>query len=348
VRTRDALVAAVDGQMRGGVLGVAAIETKLDAHRARVGRFVGARGEEIAFLRNTTDGANVIARGVDWQPGDEVVLSDNEFGSNAWPWLALRDVGVVPRLLRTSEGRMTPDRLAGMMTPRTRVVAVSWVSFTDGYRHDLGALAEVAHAGGAIFCVDAMQALGAFGVDVKGCGIDALYAGGAKWLLSLPGVSFLYVDSALQERLTVRWQGWRAVADPWNFLDYDQPLASNAARYEGGTPNFLGVAGLCASLDVIEEAGVDRISTHVLALTDYLVDRLRAAGADIISERGPGVSSGIVTFNLPGQDPVALGRRLGVARIVTTYRPNGIRVSPHGYSTRADIDALVAGLSPAP
>jgi cysteine desulfurase/selenocysteine lyase len=345
VRTRDALVAAVDGQMRGGVLGVSAIETKLDTHRARVARFVGARGEEIAFLRNTTDGANVIARGVDWRPGDEVVLSDNEFGSNAWPWLALRDVGVVPRLLRTSEGRMTPDRLAGMMTPRTRVVAVSWVSFTDGYRHDLAALAEVAHAGGAIFCVDAMQALGAFGVDVKRCNIDALYAGGPKWLLSLPGVSFLYVDSALQERLTVRWQGWRAVADPWNFLDYDQPLASNAARYEGGTPNFLGVAGLCASLDVIEEAGVDRISAHVLALTDYLVDRLRAAGADIISERGPGVSSGIVTFNLPGQDPVALGRRLGAARIVTTYRPNGIRVSPHGYSTRADIDALVDSLA---
>jgi cysteine desulfurase/selenocysteine lyase len=344
VRTRDALVAAVDGQMRGGVLGVAAIESRLDAHRARVGRLVGARGEEIAFLRNTTDGANVIARGVDWRPGDEVVLSDNEFGSNAWPWLALRDVGVVPRLLRTSEGRMTPERLSEVMTPRTRVVAVSWVSFTDGYRHDLGALAEVAHAAGALFCVDAMQALGAFGLDVKRLRIDALYAGGAKWLLSLPGVSFLYVDGALQERLAVRWQGWRAVADPWNFLDYDQPLAPNAARYEGGTPNFLGVAGLCASLDVIEDAGVDRISTHVLELTDYLVERLRAAGADVVSQRGPGISSGIVTFNLPGADPVALGRRLGGARIVTTYRQTGIRVSPHGYNTRADIDALVAGL----
>jgi len=344
VRTRDALVAGVDAQMRGGVLGVAAIETKLDAHRARVGRFVGARGEEIAFLRNTTDGANVIARGVDWRPGDEVVLSDNEFGSNAWPWIALRDVGVVPRLLRTSEGRMTPDRLAVVMTPRTRVVAVSWVSFTDGYRHDLAALAEVAHAGGALFCVDAMQALGAFGLDVKRLRIDALYAGGAKWLLSLPGVSFLYVDAALQERLTVRWQGWRAVADPWNFLDYDQPLAPNAARYEGGTPNFLGVSGLCASLDVIEDAGVDRISTHVLELTDYLVERLRAAGAQVVSQRGPGISSGIVTFNLPGTDPVALGRRLGAAHIVTTYRQTGIRVSPHGYNTRADIDALVDAL----
>jgi cysteine desulfurase/selenocysteine lyase len=338
------LVAGVDGQMRGGVLGVAELERNLDAYRARVGRFVGASGGEIALLRNTTDGANVVARGIAWQPGDEVVLSDNEFGSNAWPWLALRDQGVVPRLLRTSEGRMTPARLASMMTPRTRVVAVSWVSFTDGYRHDLAALAEVAHAGGALFCVDAMQALGAFAVDVKRAGIDALYAGGAKWLLSLPGVSFVYVDRALQERLAVRWQGWRGVADIWNFLDYDQPLAPSAMRYEGGTPNFLGAAGLCTSLDVLDEAGVDRISTHVVGLTDYLVERLRAAGAQVVSLRGPGISSGIVTFNVPGKDPVALGRRLGAEKIVTTYRANGIRVSPHGHNTRGDIDALVDAL----
>ncbi len=338
------LVAGVDGQMRGGVLGVAELERNLDAYRARVGRFVGASGDEIAFLRNTTDGANVIARGIDWQPGDEVILSDNEFGSNAWPWLALRDQGVVPRLLQTAEARMTPEVLAAAMTPRTRAVAVSWVSFVDGYRHDLAALAAVAHAGGALFCVDAMQALGAFAVDVKRIGIDALYAGGAKWLLSLPGVSFLYVDRVLQERLVVRWQGWRAVADPWNFLDYDQPLAPSAARYEGGTPNFLGVAGLCTSLDVLDEARVDRISSHVLELTDYLVERLRAAGADIVSPRGPGVSSGIVTFQAASADPVALGRRLAAKQIVTTYRSTGIRVSPHGYNTRADVDALVDAL----
>jgi len=343
-RTRDAMVAAIEGQMSGGVLGVTAIERRLDEHRESVGRFVGASGDDIAFLRNTSDGANVVARGLDWRPGDEVILCDNEFGANALPWLALADEGVVPRLIATPGRRMTPEVLAAEMTPRTRVVAVSWVSFTDGYRHDLAALAEVAHGGGALMCVDAMQALGAFGVDVVRDGIDALYAGGAKWLLATPGVSFLYVEPGLRERLAVRWRGWRDVADIWSFLDYGQPLAPTGSRYEGGTPNFLGVAGLTTSIGVLEEAGLDRIATHVLALTDYLAGRLGDAGATILSERGPGVSSGIVTFNLPGVDPVRLGLRLAERDVVVTYRPSGIRVSPHGHNTRGDIDALIDAL----
>src|SRR5262249_28295876 len=143
------------------------------------------------------DGANVVAQGLDWRPGDEVILSDNEFGANALPWVSLRDRGVIPRFIATRERRLTPDVLAREISPRTRAVAVSWISFGDGYRHDLAGLAEVAHAHGALLCVDAMQGLGAFGLDVKRCGIDALYAGGAKWLLSPPGISFVYVDARL-------------------------------------------------------------------------------------------------------------------------------------------------------
>ena len=344
-RTRDALVYAVEAQARTGILGVAEIEAKLGDHRTRVGRFVGASGDEIAFLRNTGDGANVIARGLDWRPGDEIVLCANEFGANAQPWLALREDGIVVRMVDAPRLRLTPDVLAAAMGPRTRVVAVSWVSFTDGYRHDLGALADVAHAGGALLCVDAIQGLGAFPLDAKAAGIDALYAGGAKWLLSLPGVSFLYVDRSLQERLAVRWRGWRDVADIWDFLDYDQPLAPNASRYEGGTPNFLGIAGLVTSMDVLEAASVAHIAEHVLALTDRLVAGLLRAGAEVDSPRGPGISSGIVTFRLPGTDSVELGRRLRRANVVTTYRPTGVRVSPHGYNTVDDVDAIVAALA---
>jgi cysteine desulfurase/selenocysteine lyase len=342
--TRDAIVRLVDGQARAGLLGFVSVEANLARARARVGRFIGADGDEIAFLRNTSDGANAIARGLTWRAGDEIVLCDDEFGSNALPWLALREEGVAVRFIRAPGDRMTPQVLARTMTDRTRLVAVSWVGFADGYRHDLAALAEVAHARDALFCVDAIQALGAFPLDVKATGIDALYAGGAKWLLALPGVSVLYVDRALQERLTVRWRGWRDVANIWNFLDYDQPLAPNAARYEGGTQNFLGIAALETSLDVLEEAGVPRIAEHVLGLTDELVDRLRSRGAELLTQRGEGISSGIVTFRIPGRDPVELGRALGRAGIVTTYRPSGIRVSPHGHNTRDDIGALLTAL----
>ncbi len=344
-RTSERLVELVRAQAARGVLGVFEVERRIPEIRARVGRFVGAGPDEIAFLRNTGDGANVIARGLDWTPGDEIVLCDNEFGSNAMPWLALREQGVVPRFVSTQRERLTPDVLRRSMNARTRVVAVSWVSFSDGYRHDLAALAEIAHAGGALLCVDAMQALGAFGLDVKALGIDALYSGASKWLLAVPGVSFLYVDAALIERLAVRWRGWKDVADIWDFLDYDQPFAAGAARFEGGTQNFLGMAALETSLDVIDEAGVERIARHVLAVTDHLVDGLQRIGAEIDSLRGSGISSGIVTFRIPSTDPIELGRRLARANIITTYRSNGIRVSPHGHNSTEDIDTLLSSLS---
>jgi cysteine desulfurase/selenocysteine lyase len=344
VRTRDALLDAIADQARRGILGVWKVEREIDTQRARVGRLIGASGDDIAFLRNTTDGANVVARGLDWRAGDEIVVSDNEFGANAMPWLALREYGVVIRFIETARERLTPEVLERTMTARTRLVAVSWVSFIDGYRHDLTGLARVAHAGGALLCVDAIQGLGGFGVDVRASGIDALYAGGQKWLLALAGASFLYVEPSLRERLHVRWRGWRDVADMWDFLNYDQPLAPNAARLEGGTLNFLGLHALGISSAYLHDIGLERIGAHVLAVSDYLVDGLRRVGAEIVSLRGPGVSSGIVTFRLPGIDPVEQGRALQAAGVVTTYRSNGIRLSLHGYNTRDDVDALLQKL----
>ncbi len=343
-RTRDALVALVEGQSRAGLLGFLDVELNLDRTRERVGAFIGASGSEIALLRNTSDGANTIARGFPFESGDEVIICDNEFPANAHPWLVLRASGVLVRTIETARERLTPDVLRAHISKNTRVVAVSWVSFGDGYRHDLAALAEIAHAHGAIFCVDAIQALGAFPLDVRAMGIDALYAGGAKWLLALPGASFLYVSSELRERLAVKWRGWRDVANIWNFLDYEQDLAPDGTRFEGGTVNFVGVAAMEHSMYVLENAGIDRISSHVLALTDRLYAGLHECGATIATQRGDGTSSGIITFTLPGRDPVALGRNLGEAGFCVTYRPTGIRVSPHGYNTEAEIDAFLAQL----
>jgi cysteine desulfurase/selenocysteine lyase len=342
--TRDAVVALVDGQAGAGLLGFLSVESQLAAYRERIGKFIGAARDEVAFLRNTGDGANTLARGLDWSRDDEIVLCDNEFGSNALPWLALREAGVRVVFVRAERERLTPEVLARVMTARTRLVAVSWVSFADGYRHDLGALSQVAHAGGALFCVDAIQGLGAFELDVRRDGIDALYAGGAKWLLALPGASLLYVARELRERVAVRWRGWRDVERIFDFLDYDQPLAASAARYEGGTQNFLGIAALDASMHVLATAGVERVGKHILALTDRLVAGLVARGATVATPRGPGISSGIVTFTLPGSDPIATGRDLGARGFVTTFRANGIRVSPHGYNTAAEIDAFLEAL----
>ena len=345
IATRDALHAMIDDHAACGVLGTAPREMALPAYRRRIAALFGGRGEEIALLRNTGDGATVLAQGLDLGAGDEVITGANEFGANAYPWLALRERGVTVTLIGAPRERMTPDVLRRYISSRTKVVAVSWVTFDDGYRHDLTALAEVAHAHGALFVVDAIQGLGAFPLDVHATNVDALYAGGAKWLMALQGVSFLWLRANLLDRVALRLPGWRSVADMWDFLDYTQAPAPDASRYEGGTPNFLGALSLATSIDLLINAGIGRIAAHVLALTDRLTEGLHARGYTVVSDRARNdVKSGIVLFRRDDVDPVALGKRLNEAKICTTYRPTGIRIAPHGHNTREDIDTILAAL----
>ena len=343
-------VAAIEAFVRahaaGGVMGTWRYEERMPEFRERIARFIGATSGEIAVLRNTGDGANVVALGLDWCEGDEVILCDNEFPANAIAWVALRRCGVNVRVLPTQTQRLTPDVLRREMTSRTRVVAVSWVTYSDGYRHDLPALADVAHRGGALLCVDAMQALGAFGVDVVTSGIDVLYCGAAKWMLGLQGVSFCYVREPLIERLVLAAPGWRSMQNMWDFPRFEQPYAADASRFEGGTPNFLGALSLASSIDLIERSGGSAaISPHVLALTDALCEGLHRLRARIASPRGEGISSGIVTFSVPGCDSVELGRALQERGIVTTFRATGVRVAPHGYNTGEEIARLLEGVA---
>lgn len=339
--TREAIDAFTAAHAQAGVLGTFRYEGKMPSYRERIGRFIGASGSEIAILRNTSDGANAIANGLDWRPGDRVILSNNEFPANAVPWLALRSRGVEIDFVDTPQQRLTPDLLRELITDRTRVVAVSWVSFDDGYRHDLAGLAAVAHERGALLCVDAIQALGAFPIDVRADDVDVLFAGGQKWLLALQGVSFLYVRASLLDKMSVGSPGWRSLADIWDFLNYEQPLVADASRFEGGTPNFVGALSLERSIDVIEAAGPAAIARHVFALTDRLVEGLRECGANVRSLRDPSIASGIVSFTMPGVDPVALGRSMQSEGVVTTWRASGIRVAPHGYNTPEEIDHLL-------
>lgn len=339
--SREAIDALLRAHGEGGVLGTWPYDERMTEYRARIGGFIGAGGAEIATIPSTSAGAGVLANGIRWREGDEVLLCDNEFPANAVPWFALQRRGVSVRLLSTEEQRLTPDRLRRELRPQTRAVALSWVSYADGYRHDLAALSDVAHAGGALLCVDAIQGLGAIRLNVRDAGIDALYAGAGKWMLGVHGIGLLYVRQELIERFELAMPGWRSMLDMWDFHAYEQPYASEAMRFEGGTPNIIGSLSLAQSVDLFERYGPAEIERHVLGLTDYLCERLLGCGAAVVTQRGPGVSSGIVTFILPGRDSVELGRALQHAGIITTYRATGVRVSPHGYNTRDEIDRLI-------
>jgi cysteine desulfurase / selenocysteine lyase len=338
-------IAAIDefvaAHAQAGVLGTFPYDLRMPEYREAIGRFIGASGSQIATIPNTSAGPSTIALGIEWEPSDEVLLCDDEFPANAVGWLSLRRAGVDVRLLSAEEGRLTPERLRREISPRTRLVATSWVSYHDGYRHDVAGLAAVAHETGAIFCVDAIQGLGAFPIDVRAAGVDALYAGAGKWMLGLHGAAFLYLNEELNERLQVAMPGWRSVADMWDFHNYEQPFAREALRFEGGTPNLLGTLSIVSAIELFNRCGPGAIARHILALTDRLCEGLHAMGAQLSTQRGESCSSGIVTFAIPGCDSMELGRALEKEGIVTTYRAGGIRVSPHGYSTLEEIESLL-------
>jgi len=328
-----------------GVLGTFPYDLRMVEYREQIGRFIGADGSQIAIVPNTSAAAGIIAAGLDWNAGDEVLLCDNEFPANAIPWVALRRRGVEVRLLPTLRERLTPELLAREITSRTRLVAASWVSYADGYRHDLQGLAQVAHGAGALFCVDAMQGLGVFPIDVTERSLDALFCGGAKWMLALHGAAILYLGPRLQERVELVAPGWRSMRDMWDFHNYDQPFSTEAMRFESGTPNLIGTLSLVCAIDLFTRSGQDAIAQHVLALTDRLAEGVASLGAELVTLRGAGISSGIVTFRFPGYDSLAIGRALQQDGIVATYRETGIRLSPHGYNSATEVDLVLEKLA---
>jgi cysteine desulfurase / selenocysteine lyase len=327
------------------VRGTFAHDEKMPQYRERIGRYIGVPGTHVAIVPNTSAAAGLVASSFEWNPGDEVLLGDNEFPANAIPWLALRRSGVDVRFFETARERLTPDALRRAISRRTRIVAVSWVSYSDGYRHDLDGLATVAHESGAFLCVDAMQGLGAFTVDAAASDVDAFYAGGAKWMLSLHGAAIVYLSDRLQERLHLTAPGWRSVENMWDFQNYSQPFTREAMRFESGTPNLIGTLSLVSAVGLFERSGTDAIAAHVLALTDRFCDGLERLGANILTLRGDGISSGIVTFALSGRDSLEVGRALEEEGILTTYRNGIVRVSPHGYNSASEIDACLETLT---
>jgi selenocysteine lyase/cysteine desulfurase len=326
IRTRDALMDAVWRCASRGAFDSSFFKEESDAARACVAAFIGVRAEDITFTRDAYDGADAIVRGLDWKRGDEVVLGASELSGAASPWFTLLERGVGVHCVGAGE-RLTSDALARLMTSRTRMVIVPWVCVVDGYRHDLAALAEIAHVYDALFCVDATQGLGAFSLDAGWLGIDALYADCSTWLMALQGTGILSMSPRMRGRLE------------------QAPFASSMRRCERGIAHSLGILSLRHAIAVLEEAGMTRISDHILGLTDYLVEDLRRIGARIDSPRGTGTSSGIVTFRFPRRDSAQVWDRLKEAKIVTSSRSGVLCAAPHGYNTYEEADALLSVVS---
>jgi selenocysteine lyase/cysteine desulfurase len=318
---------------------------QIEQLRAHVAEMIHADTAEIALIRNTTEGVNLVAEGYPWQSGDNVVTLADEFPTNQYPWLHLADRGVETRRVATDDGRVDPDRLAAALDRRTRVLSISWVGYASGWRNDLEQAARIAHQHGALLFVDAIQGLGVFPLDVRSTPIDFLAADGHKWMMGPEGAGVFFLRREHLDRLRPVGVGWNSMAAANDFSRIELALKNDASRYEGGSHNMVGLIGLKASLQLLAQFGQDAISRRVLEITDRACERLAAAGAVIRSDRRPQHKSGIVSFELPGHDPQEIRRRCLEQHVVLSCRAGRLRISPHAYNNEADLDRLIAAIS---
>jgi selenocysteine lyase/cysteine desulfurase len=321
-------------------------DSEIERVRERAARLIGAGPDEIAFAKNTSEGLGMVACGLDWQRGDRIVTCDLEFPSNVYAWWSLRPRGVETVLLRSRDGRLPLESVEEALRhpPRTRLLALSSVEFGSGARNDLPALGRLCRERGVLFCVDAIQSLGCFPLDVEECHVDFLAADGHKWLLSVEGCGLFFCRRALLAQLAPRVIGWRSVTNNLDFETYHFDLQPGAGRFEEGTPNTPGIYALGAAIDLLLELGVDAIGRRVLELTDRLCALLMARGAEIASPRAAGQASGIVAFRLPDEAPGKTAARLRAAGVFVVARRGCVRASPHFYNSPEDLDRLIRAL----
>jgi selenocysteine lyase/cysteine desulfurase len=311
--------------------------------RALAGRLINADPLDVAFVANTSTGLNLVAEGFPWRPGDNVVIAEEEYPANQYPWLNLRDRGVEVRRVPSRGSRILIDDVAATIDGRTRVVSLSWVEFASGFRNDLDALGSLCRERGVLFCVDAIQGLGVLPLDVRRSPIDFLAADGHKWLLGPEGAGVVWARPEVVERLRAVGIGWHSVVGAWDFAAIDFRLKPNAGRWEGGSFNIAGITGLGASLELLLDAGIPAVAGRVLGLTDYLCDRAARAGLEVFSSRRGDDRSGIVSLTVP--DPAGAVKRCRAAGVIVNHRCGRLRVSPHAYNTEDEIDRLIECLS---
>ncbi|HEY8563394.1 MAG TPA: aminotransferase class V-fold PLP-dependent enzyme [Pyrinomonadaceae bacterium] len=322
------------------------IDTKNRA-RALVAELLNVRAEQIAFMRNTSDGLASVANGLRWEKGDNIVSFEQEFPANFYAWRNARDrFGVELRLCPERDGRIDLDEFIALIDENTRLVAISAVQFASGYRADLARLGEAARRADALFAVDIIQGFGAMAFDLPALGVDIAAGASHKWLFSPEGCGMLYLSEKARARIEPTLVGWISVETPWDFEAREQPFKSTALAWESGTGGAALFYGLEQSLKILRAAGLDNIENYLEELTDYLCELLAGKDYELVSSRAPGEKSQIVCVrSRNGLTSNELAKKLEAEKIIVSPRGDRLRIAPHFFNNRADIEKLASALS---
>ena len=315
---------------------------EIELARETLARLVGVSPSTVSFLKNTSEGINIVAHGLGLEAGDKVLISEFEHSACVLPWRRLEKIGVEVVVVRGSDGRIPPESFIEKMDDRTRAVGVSWVAYGNGYRFDIPAIAAACRERDIVLAVDGIQAIGVLATPLTELGADVVVAGGFKGLLSPTGTGFLYCREGFASRIEPAYVARFSFEsdDKWQ-----QPLrlATDSSRFEYGNPNYLGIWVMRHSVELILDIGLDQIERRVEDLTTYLYERVEDRGFKVVTPKPWYERAGILSFDVP--EPEMVRQQLLDRRIVVNVRDgNTLRVAPHFYNTRQDIDTLVGAL----
>jgi len=308
---------------------------------------IGAGKEEVALVPNTSTSLNIAVSMLDCPLGANVVTTDLEYPSVVYPWLKRRREGLEVRYVKNLGGRVLLEDMVKAIDDKTVAVAISHVAYSNGFRHDLKALAEATREHGAYLIVDAIQSLGVIPVNVKKEEVDFMMASCYKWMLGPAGAGYLYVRKELVERLEPTFVGWASVkpgvfetVDFWDI--WQLQLSDTASRFEVGAPSFVSYMGAVAAIKLLLEMGIEKIQERVLDLTDLLMEKVKDLGYQLTTPEDRECRSGIVHFHIDkAQEKADALKKKG---IIVSARSNGLRVAPHFYNTEEEIDRLIKEL----
>jgi selenocysteine lyase/cysteine desulfurase len=336
----DCALAGMQGDQESFVM------RQIEAARQAGAALLGCQPDEVSLVGPTSMGLSLVAAGLNFRRGDNLLIYHDDYPSNVYPWMALADKGVKVRLLNTRGlGAIRAVDVMGQVDENTRLVALASCHFISGQRLELAAIGKYLHERGVLFCIDGIQTLGAFPTPVEH--VDFLAADSHKWLLGPCGAGLLYVKHDLQEKLNPPVYGWHNVRNPDFVAQESVQFRTGAAKFEAGTHNLVGLAGLVAALQLALEIGVDNIAAELVRKRAWLVPALRAKGFSVLnSEPKPEQVGGITSIFLPGKDLAPLNQKLAAAGVVASLRTdrqgqNYLRLSPHYYNTDAELHRLL-------
>ncbi len=340
LRVRDAVAGWFEQHITRGILGEEGWEETAERCRARFADIIGASPDEIAFVRNTSHGLALVAEGLSWNPGDRVaVATEIEYPSNVYVWQHLRDRGVEVDVIPTRDGEVKPEAVESTISSHTKLVSVSSAQYASGTLVDLARLGSICRENNLLFCVDGIQTVGAIEIDVKRIGAHFLSADSHKWLLGMPGIGALYVSEDIVDQVRPTLVGWKSTTDGWNFDRALFDLLQDSRKFEEGSMPYPLIAGFEAAIGLLQEVGISTIELHISQLIEHLATGLEQIGAKVYPERE--LRHHILTFTTTDDKDSELLEHLSGMGFVISMRRGRLRVSPHFYNTKSEMDRLL-------